>query len=762
MRTEGQWNKGISYITPNDDVPVLLRNTYLNFGGSVIGATGYGFRDNAGVMEVKNSGGAWTVFGSGVGYTNLTQFVAQTPWRVFYSDSLGDVNELALGANGTFLKSNGAALAPSFATPAGSGDVVGPASAVNDRVVFFNGVTGKLIKDSGLTLAGNNTGDQTSIAGITGTKAQFNTAVSDGDILYVGDIVQTLDEAYNGGSAITVDTDAVTLTVPNGSNNAGLVIYPNDITNYPLALQIGANAPKVSSSTVVQYNDQGGSASDWAFNVAGGYPIIQLQRTGGTLATPLATPVGILGSINYLAYAVTNVQYNAAYIDTYLTDNAGASDDAEIRFGTRLAGALGNRLIVGQNNGIILGNALAAGVVSSNGNQDLILQTGNATTGSITIADGAAGQITLAPNAAGVVQVLSNEVGTVGAILELYQDSSSPVADDIVGSVVFYGEDTASNKQAYASVRGAIEVETSANESGILKLGVTTSGTLTDKVEMAGTSFYPTISDGMRLGSSIKQWGDLFLAEGGVINWDNGDATLTQSGDTLTLAGADLLVPDEAYGVAWNGSLEVPTKNALYDKIETIGGGATTNFNNEYKNVYPNNTVNSVPTGTVNGVNTVFYVDQAVYIAGSTEVERNGQEQTLGASADYAESNPATGEITFIVAPTTVDVFKIKYKKSVTNSDTLMYARQRVNTTISATVGSAPNTDYVYFITALHTMSLPAASGNTNRYTFKNNHSAAVTIDTVGAETIDGTASIQIAPEDAVDIISNGTNFYVV
>lgn len=48
-----------------------------------------------------------------------------------------------------------------WATPAGSGDVVGPASAVNNRVVFFDGTTGKLIKDSGLTLSGSNTGDQT-------------------------------------------------------------------------------------------------------------------------------------------------------------------------------------------------------------------------------------------------------------------------------------------------------------------------------------------------------------------------------------------------------------------------------------------------------------------------------------------------------------------------------------------------------------------------------------------------------------------------
>lgn len=42
-----------------------------------------------------------------------------------------------------------------------------------------------------------------------------------------------------------------------------------------------------------------------------------------------------------------------------------------------------------------------------------------------------------------------------------------------------------------------------------------------------------------------------------------------------TLSG-DLSVPDEAYdATAWNGSMEVPTKNALRDKFETLGVGVT-------------------------------------------------------------------------------------------------------------------------------------------------------------------------------------------
>jgi hypothetical protein len=46
---------------------------------------------------------------------------------------------------------------------------------------------------------------------------------------------------------------------------------------------------------------------------------------------------------------------------------------------------------------------------------------------------------------------------------------------------------------------------------------------------------------------------------------------LQLSGGTLT---GDLSVPDEAYGSGWNGSAEVPTKNAIYDKIESLGSGA--------------------------------------------------------------------------------------------------------------------------------------------------------------------------------------------
>lgn len=55
------------------------------------------------------------------------------------------------------------------------------------------------------------------------------------------------------------------------------------------------------------------------------------------------------------------------------------------------------------------------------------------------------------------------------------------------------------------------------------------------------TSILPTTNDGAPLGDLTHQFSDLFLAEGGVINFDGGDATITQVGNVVTLAGADLV-----------------------------------------------------------------------------------------------------------------------------------------------------------------------------------------------------------------------------
>ncbi len=65
----------------------------------------------------------------------------------------------------------------------------------------------------------------------------------------------------------------------------------------------------------------------------------------------------------------------------------------------------------------------------------------------------------------------------------------------------------------------------------------------------------------------------------GLVSGGAGDIWVELTGDTMT---GDLIVPDDAYGVGWNGNLEVPTKNAVYDKIEVLSSGATTSISRTF------------------------------------------------------------------------------------------------------------------------------------------------------------------------------------
>ncbi len=57
------------------------------------------------------------------------------------------------------------------------------------------------------------------------------------------------------------------------------------------------------------------------------------------------------------------------------------------------------------------------------------------------------------------------------------------------------------------------------------------------EVVLAENSISPGTSDGTALGTTSLMWSDLFLASGSVINFNNGDITLTHSSNTLTAAG---------------------------------------------------------------------------------------------------------------------------------------------------------------------------------------------------------------------------------
>lgn len=60
---------------------------------------------------------------------------------------------------------------------------------------------------------------------------------------------------------------------------------------------------------------------------------------------------------------------------------------------------------------------------------------------------------------------------------------------------------------------------------------------LAARMRMTNANLAPLSNDSLALGASSLAWADLFLASGGVINFNNGDVTITHSPNALAVAG---------------------------------------------------------------------------------------------------------------------------------------------------------------------------------------------------------------------------------
>ena len=138
--------------------------------------------------------------------------------------------------------------------------------------------------------------------------------------------------------------------------------------------------------------------------------------------------------------------------------------------------------------------------------------TGNAGTASAVAVGGITGLGT------GVATALAVNVGSAGAFVTFDGALGTPSSG------------TVTNLTGTASI----------NINGTV--GGTTPTTATFTTATINTNLVPDANDGAGLGLAGTAFSDLFLAEGGVINWDSSDATITQTGNVLAVAGADLRV----------------------------------------------------------------------------------------------------------------------------------------------------------------------------------------------------------------------------
>ena len=187
---------------------------------------------------------------------------------------------------------------------------------------------------------------------------------------------------------------------------------------------------------------------------------------------------------------------------------------------------------------VVVGDSNAAATITSNGTGDLTLNTNSGTDSSaIKIVDAANGNIEATLNGTAVFQI----DGTDG--VEIQQGAISIKNGGSESYVRFYCE---SSNAHYTQLQASPHSAYSGNVTVVLPAAATnlvgddTTQTLTNKTltsAQVNTAILPASADGATLGSATKEFSDLFLADGGTIQFGNDqEITLTHVADSgLTL-----------------------------------------------------------------------------------------------------------------------------------------------------------------------------------------------------------------------------------
>ena len=218
-----------------------------------------------------------------------------------------------------------------------------------------------------------------------------------------------------------------------------------------------------------------------------------------------------------------------------------------------------------------VGSGSAAGVVSSIGDHDLLLQTGNATTGNITIADGASGTIKLMPNTDGEIAI-GNGVqtgklttrGTTDLVLSTNSGVNSgtiTITDAVNQSIALAPNGTGDvSLTADNVVVGPGDAQAVIKSSGdhnlVLKTGNSTTGTIVIEDGAAGDiSINPAgtgiVTTGRPIGFThyaASDWDDNAGAESINFSTEGNKARVAFTGADITIDNTKLIFPANISG----------------------------------------------------------------------------------------------------------------------------------------------------------------------------------------------------------------------
>jgi hypothetical protein len=370
-----------------------------------------------------------------------------------------------------------------WATPAGAGTVTGPVSSTDLAIVRWDLASGTIIQDS-TVLMDDTTGTTypaTNDSGALGKAAQSwsDLFLASGGVINWdnGDVTIThaanalhfagASSGYTFDAAITPSANDGAAIGASGTAWSDLFIASGGVINW--------NAGDVTITHAANQITFAGATSGYLF---GDGPVAPATSDGAALGTTaLMWSDLFLASAGVINFGNGEVLITAAPNDLGFTGAAnGYQFDANVKPTANDVASLG---------------------ISGTAWSDLFLASGG-------VINWNAGDITLTHSA----NLLTFDGGALkvgsGNVFYLYNAAESANAG------IYYGAS-----------------------------GLTISFNGADEILATGSALSPATSDGNALGTTSLMWSDLFLASGGVINWNNGDVTITHAANALTFAGAE-------------------------------------------------------------------------------------------------------------------------------------------------------------------------------------------------------------------------------
>ena len=116
-------------------------------------------------------------------------------------------------------------------------------------------------------------------------------------------------------------------------------------------------------------------------------------------------------------------------------------------------------------------------------------------------------------------------------------DRATMAADDEIYAS-FLASDNAGAQIEIARVTAVAVDVTAGTVDGAIIWSATSNGTITKRLRLEGALIRPETNDGVGLGQPTSAFSDLFLADGGTINFNNSDVIITHSTNLLAFTGA--------------------------------------------------------------------------------------------------------------------------------------------------------------------------------------------------------------------------------